>query len=140
MTDDLRWWDPYAGLPAVVQVVFWVLLVVTVSSFVWVLVLAVTAWAQERALARRARVAGRWQDAGESDFLWVFVVPALDEEVTIRDSVTRLAAVTATLVVAQQQPLVPFLPILVAATVILVLVGMLVGRSGVTPRYPTYWW
>ncbi|MEV4527539.1 HPP family protein [Streptosporangium sp. NPDC049304] len=50
------------------------------------------------------------------------------------------AAATATLVVAQQQPLVPFLPILVAATVILVLVGMLVGRSGVTPRYPTYWW
>ncbi|MGW0593228.1 HPP family protein [Streptosporangium sp. NPDC002607] len=50
------------------------------------------------------------------------------------------AAATATVVVAQQQPLVPFLPILVAATVVLVLVGMLIGRSGVTPRYPTYWW
>ncbi|WP_433376979.1 HPP family protein [Streptosporangium sp. CA-115845] len=50
------------------------------------------------------------------------------------------AAATATVVVAQQQPLVPFLPILIAATVILVLVGMIVGRSGVTPRYPTYWW
>ncbi|MET8053074.1 HPP family protein [Streptosporangium sp. NPDC005286] len=50
------------------------------------------------------------------------------------------AAATATVVVAQQQPLVPFLPILVAATVVLVLIGMLIGRSGVTPRYPTYWW
>ncbi|MEU0485883.1 HPP family protein [Streptosporangium sp. NPDC006013] len=50
------------------------------------------------------------------------------------------AAATATIVVAQHQPLVPFLPILVAATVVLVLVGMLIGRSGVTPRYPTYWW
>ncbi|GAA3133211.1 HPP family protein [Streptosporangium carneum] len=50
------------------------------------------------------------------------------------------AAATATIVVAQQQPLVPFLPILVAATVVLVIFGMLIGRSGVTPRYPTYWW
>ncbi|MFI6450818.1 HPP family protein [Streptosporangium amethystogenes] len=50
------------------------------------------------------------------------------------------AAATAAVVVAQQQPLVPFLPILVAATVVLVVVGMIVGRSGVTPRYPTYWW
>ncbi|MFF3065794.1 glycosyltransferase family 2 protein [Oerskovia sp. NPDC057915] len=96
MSDDLRWWDPYAGLPAVVQVVFWVLLVVTVTSFVWVLVLAATAWVQERALARRAKVVGRQGDAPESDFLWVFVVPALDEEVTIEDSVTRLAATEAT--------------------------------------------
>ncbi len=50
------------------------------------------------------------------------------------------AAATATIVVAQQQPMLPFLPILVAATVVLVIAGMLVGRSGVTARYPTYWW
>ncbi|GAA2863645.1 hypothetical protein GCM10010517_22740 [Streptosporangium fragile] len=50
------------------------------------------------------------------------------------------AAATATVVVAQQQPMVPFLPILVTATVVLVIIGMLIGRSRVTARYPTYWW
>ncbi|MGC5010378.1 HPP family protein [Streptosporangium sp. DT93] len=50
------------------------------------------------------------------------------------------AAATATIVVAQHPPMLPFLAILVAATVVLVIVGILVGRSGVTPRYPAYWW
>ncbi|MEV4378349.1 hypothetical protein [Streptosporangium sp. NPDC049644] len=31
-------------------------------------------------------------------------------------------------------------PSSVVATVVLVLVGMLAGRSGVTPRHPTNWW
>ena len=30
---------------------------------------------------------------GDDDFLWVFLVPALDEEITIRDSVERLLAI-----------------------------------------------
>lgn len=50
------------------------------------------------------------------------------------------AAATATIVVAQHPPMIPFLSVLVAATVILVIVGILVGRSRATSSYPTYWW
>ncbi|WP_440073689.1 HPP family protein [Streptosporangium sp. OZ121] len=50
------------------------------------------------------------------------------------------AAATAVIVVVQQSSPVPFLPILAAATLVLVVVGLLAGRTGVTARYPTYWW
>ncbi|WP_068923760.1 HPP family protein [Planobispora rosea] len=50
------------------------------------------------------------------------------------------AAATAVIVVTQQPAPVPFLPALTAASVVLVVVGALVGRSGMTPRYPVYWW
>ncbi|MFI8371019.1 HPP family protein [Streptomyces sp. NPDC085466] len=50
------------------------------------------------------------------------------------------AAATAVIVVAAKAPLLPFLPVLAAATLVLVAVGVLVGRTGVTPRYPVYWW
>ncbi|MFP1624488.1 HPP family protein [Streptomyces sp. 5K101] len=50
------------------------------------------------------------------------------------------AAATAVIVVAQEPSAIPFLPVLAGATVVLVVVGILVGRTGVTPRYPTYWW
>ncbi|ROS76552.1 glycosyltransferase family 2 protein [Cellulomonas sp. PhB143] len=83
------WWQPYYGLPTTLQVVLWALLVVAVLSMLTV-VLHATAAARER----RRRPRGPVPD--EADFLWVLVVPALDEEVTIADSVARLRAVRAT--------------------------------------------
>jgi CBS-domain-containing membrane protein len=50
------------------------------------------------------------------------------------------AAATAVIVVAQGPSTVSFLALLAAATFVLVAVGVLAGRTGVTPRYPTYWW
>ncbi|WP_329142520.1 hypothetical protein OIU91_02620 [Streptomyces sp. NBC_01456] len=40
---------------------------------------------------------------------------------------------------AAQPSVETFLPLLLA-TVLLVLVGLVTGRSGQTARYPTYWW
>ncbi|CDK01464.1 putative N-acetyl-glucosamine transferase [Microbacterium sp. C448] len=86
--------DIFTGLPLWVQVLFWAVLAITVSSFVSVTTLLVFA-------ARfRARVRGdvRRDPGGMSEerFLWVFLVPALNEEVTIADSVARLRQVAAT--------------------------------------------
>ncbi|HWV76748.1 MAG TPA: hypothetical protein VN027_05485, partial [Isoptericola sp.] len=78
------WWDPYRGMPVGVQVLMWFLLaltLVTVGVIVW---LVVRAWFERR---RQRRAVER---AREDDYLWVFVVPALNEEVTIADSVSRL--------------------------------------------------
>lgn len=81
------WYEPYAGLPPVVEVLFWCILAITASSLLSVVVLRINA----------GRVRRRsMPDADESDFLWVFLVPALNEEVTIADSVARLRAVRAT--------------------------------------------
>ncbi|NLU68822.1 glycosyltransferase [Streptomyces sp. HNM0574] len=85
-----RWYDPYAGLPVPVQVLMWFLLAVILATFLSVGFLMARAWFELRR-QRRDRDA-----ADESDFLWVFVVPALNEEVTIADSVSRLHAVEAT--------------------------------------------
>lgn len=82
-----QWYEPYAGLPWPIEVLFWCVLVVTVSSVLSLLTLRIAA-----AVSRR-----RNNSAGnESEFLWVFLVPALNEEVTIADSVARLRAVAAT--------------------------------------------
>jgi cellulose synthase/poly-beta-1,6-N-acetylglucosamine synthase-like glycosyltransferase len=75
----------FSGLPGPVQVLFWVALAVIVAVDVWVCVLFVCA----RRAARRQPAATA---AGADAFTWVFLVPALDEELTIRDSVTRLVA------------------------------------------------
>ncbi|MBB2890166.1 glycosyltransferase [Flexivirga oryzae] len=81
------WYEPYAGLPAVVEVLFWCILAITASSLLSVAVLRINA----------GRVRRRsMPEADESEFLWVFMVPALNEEVTIADSVARLRAVQAT--------------------------------------------
>lgn len=78
--------------PIEVRVLFFIVLVIAVSAFISVVTLAVMA-----ARARRARK--RDHPAGfvtESDFLWVFMVPARNEEVTIADSVGRLLKTQAT--------------------------------------------
>ncbi|GAB3099282.1 glycosyltransferase family 2 protein [Isoptericola nanjingensis] len=84
------WWDPYRGMPVGVQVLMWFLLALTLVTFCVIVWLVVRAWIERR----RQREAV--ESAHEEDYLWVFVVPALNEEVTIADSVGRLVAVEAT--------------------------------------------
>lgn len=74
---------PFEGLPLGWQIVFTVCLVVVVSMFVWSTVLFVRA---RRAIRRPPEASEGLEDS----FTWVFMVPALNEEVTIRDSVDRL--------------------------------------------------
>ena len=50
------------------------------------------------------------------------------------------AAATSVIVVLTEPDTVRFLTLLALATVVLVLVGVLAGRSGRTAPYPTYWW
>ncbi|MEU9115718.1 HPP family protein [Streptomyces sp. NPDC048483] len=50
------------------------------------------------------------------------------------------AAATAVIVVLTEPPAVTFLPLLALACGLLVLVGLVAGRSGRGARYPSYWW
>ncbi|OKI11933.1 HPP family protein+B94 [Streptomyces sp. CB03911] len=50
------------------------------------------------------------------------------------------AAATSVIVVLTEPPALRFLGLLALATVLLVVVGILAGRSGRTARYPAYWW
>ncbi|WP_327268021.1 HPP family protein [Streptomyces sp. NBC_01218] len=50
------------------------------------------------------------------------------------------AAATAVIVVVAEPSAVLFLPLLLLATLVIVGVGILAGRSGKTVRYPSYWW
>ncbi|NNC11277.1 glycosyltransferase [Planctomonas sp. JC2975] len=84
-----QWWNLFSGVPVGFQVLFWVVFVITLSSFISIVALVSAAGRQRR---RRKRSQG----IPESEFLWVFVVPALNEEVTIADSVARLGAAEAT--------------------------------------------
>lgn len=79
----LHW--PFEGLPLGWDVLMTIVLVVIVSMFLWTLGLFI------RALVYRRRAPD--PDGEADDFLWVFMVPAMNEEVTIRDSVERLLAV-----------------------------------------------
>ncbi|WP_405216951.1 glycosyltransferase [Agrococcus sp. Ld7] len=83
-------WNPYQGLPLPLQLLLVVLLGLAVIGFVVVSVLIVQG-VRERRRQRRAVA-----DAQEQEFLWVYLVPALDEEVTIADSVGRILDVEAT--------------------------------------------
>ncbi|MFC8600154.1 glycosyltransferase [Isoptericola sp. NPDC057191] len=84
------WWDPYRGMPPGVQLLMWFLLAVTLVTVVVLVWLVVRAWFERRRQRRAV------EQAHEDEYLWVFVVPALNEEVTIADSVSRLVAVEAT--------------------------------------------
>ena len=83
----------YDGLPLWAVPVFLIALVCILSSFLSLVVLTVCA-ARERARSRTAHETR--EESGEDRFLWVFMVPALNEEVTIADSVSRLLQVRAT--------------------------------------------
>jgi 1,2-diacylglycerol 3-beta-glucosyltransferase len=80
----------FSGLPVWSQVLFWASLVTIVFTLVWNTVLFM--------LSRRALRADTEPDGAPetSDaFLWVFLVPALNEALTIADSVGRLHTVEA---------------------------------------------
>jgi 1,2-diacylglycerol 3-beta-glucosyltransferase len=78
------WWDLFANVPVPIQVVFWLVLLNTLLTFVSVITLSINSL---RFTDRRRR---EIRPLSEKDFLWVFLVPALNEEVTIADSVQRL--------------------------------------------------
>ncbi|WP_351222717.1 HPP family protein [Streptomyces sp. NPDC002133] len=50
------------------------------------------------------------------------------------------AAATSVIVVLTEPAPASFLLLLLLATAVIVAVGIVVGRSGKTPRYPSYWW
>ncbi len=76
---------PFGGLPAGWEAYFALALCVIVAMFAWSLLLFVR--------GQRAMRTAPEASPGEADgFSWVFLVPALNEEVTIRDSVERLLA------------------------------------------------
>ncbi len=77
----LSW--PFEGLALPWQILFGVCLVVVVAMFLWSLLLFVRA--HDAILHPPAAPEGL-----QDDFAWVFLVPALNEEVTIADSVGRL--------------------------------------------------
>ncbi len=79
---------PFAGLPAWAQALFVIVFVIILVVWVWTLALFV---ASRRALRRAPP-----EEGSSDELLWVFLVPALNEEVTIADSVDRLLAVEAT--------------------------------------------
>jgi 1,2-diacylglycerol 3-beta-glucosyltransferase len=90
--------SPFAGLPVGWQVVFTLALLVVVAMTAWTLNLYVRGARWVAAERRRVRRAGDMDRGGEApttadDLLWIFLVPALDEAVTIADSVARLAEV-----------------------------------------------
>jgi 1,2-diacylglycerol 3-beta-glucosyltransferase len=75
----------FQGLPIPLTVLFWLALVVIVGMFAWTLLLFVAGWGEE------AEAPVALPDEADR-FAWVFFVPALNEELTIRDSVARLLA------------------------------------------------
>jgi 1,2-diacylglycerol 3-beta-glucosyltransferase len=79
---------PFAGLPLWAQALFTIAFLVIVFVLAWTAVLFASS---REALHAAPAVDG----AAAGAFLWVFLVPALNEEVTIADSVRRLAAVEA---------------------------------------------
>jgi 1,2-diacylglycerol 3-beta-glucosyltransferase len=57
------------------------------------LILALLAWTGVLFLASRFELRSQPSEGDPDDFLWVYLVPALDEEVTIADTVSRLLVV-----------------------------------------------
>lgn len=74
-------WYPFSGLPPAVQVLFSIDFLIILGMLIWTGVLLYSGLRADR----HPPEAG-----GEKDFEWIFLVPALNEEVTIRDSVERL--------------------------------------------------
>lgn len=80
---------PFAGLPVWAQTLFYIAFALIVAMLVWTMIL----FASSREAIHSAPTP---DPAAADEFLWVFLVPALNEAVTIADSVDRLLAVEAT--------------------------------------------
>lgn len=78
----------YWGLPGWIATVFTIALVIVLITNLQGFTLFFTGWA---AIAKRPKA----EVENADKFHWVFLVPALNEEVTIRDSVDRLVALEA---------------------------------------------
>ena len=91
--------DLFAGLPWPIDVLFWTAFAITISQLVVVVGLVVRSM-RVRLPAGDAHVAsagaGDRDSTDESDYAWVFLVPALNEEVTIADTIARLEHVQVT--------------------------------------------
>lgn len=81
----------YGGLPLWALPIYLIALLFIICSFISLLVLTVRARGYRRHENKERR-----RVLHEDDFLWIFMVPALNEEVTIADSVSRLADVRVT--------------------------------------------
>ena len=81
---------PFEGLPTTWAILFYFAFLIIVAILIWTFVLFVRAeqWLKRTTLKPRSL-------QRESDWMWVFLVPALNEEMTIRDSVDRLLQVNA---------------------------------------------
>ncbi len=88
-------WGLFAGSPAALQIFFYLILFIALGSLFSQIVLTLSAHRTRHSRLHLARH-GHLDTANESDFLWVFLVAALNEEVTIADAVGRLRDVSAT--------------------------------------------
>ena len=79
-------WFPFQGLEPFFQALFLVTFLIVVLMFAWTFVLFLRGLRSNRELAGREKV-------DPEQFEWIFMVPALNEEVTIADSVSRLEAI-----------------------------------------------
>jgi len=84
---NLDQFNPFHGLPIPIQVLFFTALFFTLVQLLLVLTLAILGVREQRTPQ---------EEVAESHFLWVFMVPALNEEVTIADTVERLERVQVT--------------------------------------------
>lgn len=91
MPDTSAWWNFFQGIPLPIQILFWIVLAIGLSSVFSVTVLALNASRQRRLVAKIPQLPSR-----ESDYLWVFMVAALNEEITVADAVGRLSEAHAT--------------------------------------------
>ncbi|MDI6023313.1 glycosyltransferase family 2 protein [Leucobacter sp. UT-8R-CII-1-4] len=94
-SDAFEWLlNIYFGMPIWAAPIFWVAAIVVVSSATSMVILIARA---QFAIRRTERDPLRGTgEAIESEYLWVFMVPALNEEITIADSVGRLREVRVT--------------------------------------------
>lgn len=83
--DDV-WWNLFQGLALPLQFLFWIVLAIGLSSVFSVSVLAFNAARQRHLIHGDPK-----RPSAESDYLWVFMVAALNEEITIGDAVGRLS-------------------------------------------------
>jgi cellulose synthase/poly-beta-1,6-N-acetylglucosamine synthase-like glycosyltransferase len=90
---------PFEGQSGWVAAALTIGFAVVVLVFVWTIVLALLAERWSHQIGERDRAIerdGLPPLGSESDWSWVFLVPALDEERTIADSIARLRGVAAT--------------------------------------------
>ncbi len=84
--------SPFEGVPPAAQALFFLAFAVIVLMVGWTLLLFV----QARRWANQPETAEAEHERDESSLLWVFLVPALNEEMVIEDSLDRLLAVRCT--------------------------------------------